>query len=196
MVSFVLESPSTELIVVPLDKQPGFVIVSPTTFSTMESNALADKYYLPVPITYVNHSTVARNYVSLARDIASYHDDQRLFGQITYTLKTGYLVAPLGMTVKSHKSLGKQTIRTIHRGIKPAYDGLSTWLVKVLEPVADSIGWSYKDSFAVKDALAQVTITLDCVLAKVDLKDFFLCGEAEDIAMEVSTLVDDYNSGC
>jgi len=102
----------------------------------------------------------------------------------------GVVVAPLGITVKSHKKIGSQGLRTIHRGIKLAFDGLSVWLVKVLEPIAKEIQWSYQDSFAVRSALLSVVVNSTCVVAKVDLKDFFLSGDASDISREVSMLVD------
>jgi hypothetical protein len=181
---------STTLIVVPLDKQPGYCIVTPDTFRLMELKALKVPNYVPRPMSDLNFQSILSTLKSLAGDIARFHDDSRLFGNIMANVGHGTFACPLGISVKSHKHVGRQTLRTIHRGSNHCFSGLADWLVKVLQPLADSIAWSYKDSFSVRDALLDIEVEDSTILAKVDLKDFFLCGHPSQIADKVSKLID------
>ena len=125
-----------EYLAVPLDKAPGFVVVSPHAFSAMEELGLHSKYYSQCPVQCVNFVSVSREYSKLAGEVAVFHGDRRLSSNICSSLGIGNLVTAVSISVKSHKPLGLQTLRTIHCGSNSAFAGLSTWLVKVLEPIA------------------------------------------------------------
>ena len=99
----IAEIKSTSLVIIPLDKQPGFCLVSASTFSRMESTALTDKYYVPMPMSYVNHRSTMQSYQRLATRIAKHHGDARLSTRILSST-SGVIVAPLGITVKSQDS--------------------------------------------------------------------------------------------
>ena len=178
----------SELVCIPLDKQPGFVLVSPLEFSKMEFAALSSLYHVPWPMSFVNHRTVLDEYAKLAQDIGAFHEDSKLAVNIRSSVIDGSFVCPLGMTVKAHKPQGAQTIRSIHKAGNPWNAGLSKWLVTILEPHAQAIAWSYKDSFSVRDAILAVPISDTTIVAQVDLKDFFLSGDSLDIAITISSL--------
>ena len=167
-----IELQKTDLIPVPLDKEPRFVLVSPSDFSIMEELALPDKYYRPWPLENQNVQTTLTEYAELAGDIGRYHCDHRVASNIRSSVTHGSFVCALGISVKSHKDLGEQGLRTIHKGFNPSFAGLSHWLVKVLDPYARAIQWSYKDSFAVRETLLSIPTNPDTIIANIDLKDF------------------------
>ena len=51
--------------------------------------------------------------------------------------------------------------------------------------------WSYKDSYAVRNALLAIPTTSSTIVAQVDLKDFFLSGEDFDIAVTIASAFED-----
>ena len=53
-----------------------------------------------------------------------------------------------------------------------------------------NITWLYKDTFAVRKMLLDVVVCESTIVSKIDLKDFFLSGEACDISCEVARLVE------
>lgn len=176
---------------VPLDKQPGYVIVTPEQFSEMELYALPGKYYIPFPISQVNFDSILRIHNQLAKDIADFHGDPRLVANIKSSLASGTFVSPLTITVKAHKPSGQQGLRTIHRGFNPSFYCLSTWVVRTLEPLMCQIPWAHKDSFSVRKELVSFCGSKFTCIAKLDLKDFFLCGKSYNIATSVSSLLPD-----
>lgn len=180
-----------DLVIVPLDKSPGFVLVDPTQFSVMEELALPIKYYMPCPLSCVNVSSCINTYKKLASDIANFHGDMRVARNICSSLESGSFVLAISLTVKGHKPLYSQSLRTIHKGVNCAFLGLMNWLVAVLEPHHNAVEWSYKDSFAVYNELQGIVTTESSSFAKIDLKDFFLCGSAWDVADKIAT----YNGG-
>ena len=185
------ELSSSGYIFIPLDKQPGYVLVSPAEFSLMEELALPDKYYIPWPVSYLNFGSIIRDHARLVSDIGEHHQDPRLARNITSSVFVGTFACPLSLTVKAHKVPGCQGIRTIHRGFNPCFGGLSAWLVKILQPYVEVIPWSHKDTFSVHRVLSSFIGTDSTIVAKVDLKDFFLSGESHCIATSVSSLVQD-----
>ena len=75
------ELQSTDLICIGLDKGPGYVLVDAATFSSMESLAMNSKYYIPMPLEYLNVESILRSYTNLAKQIGVYHDDLQVPGQ-------------------------------------------------------------------------------------------------------------------
>lgn len=167
-----LELKQTDLICVPLDKEPGYVLVSPQDFALMEQLAVPEKYYLPWPISLCNFASICDEYSKLAGDIGFFHEDPRVASNIRSSVASGCFVCPLTILVKSHKPVGSQGLRTIHCGYNPSFSGLSRWLVKTLEPFMLAVPWCYRDSFAVRDAILSTRVFPSTRVVKIDLKDF------------------------
>jgi hypothetical protein len=141
---------------------------------------------MPCCPSFIKLSHLRSITLGLARDIAELHGDSRIQNNIMSHFDNGYLSARLGVTVKSHKDPGSQSVRTIHRAVKPKFHGLSQWIIHVLEPLLDEVPWVLEDSHSVAKYLRSLTVPESVVAYKVDLKDFYLSGTDEEIAIAVS----------
>lgn len=101
----------------------------------------------------INFGTLVRDYMRLAAAIAEYHDDSCIQFNIASSLIHGRVTMPLGILVKSHKSAGAQSLRTVHRGLMPCFDGLSAWLCAVLRPLELNIVWFVQISLRARERL-------------------------------------------
>jgi hypothetical protein len=99
------------------------------------------------------------------------------------------LCGPLGITVKSHKPPGAVSVRTIHRGIKPCWSGLSRWVVGILTPILSQLPWLVPDTQGARQLIKSARVKASDVLAAIDLKDFFLSGTATEVTDGVGSLV-------
>ena len=172
-----------------LDKEPGYALLDPFVLARVESLALSPKYYRPFYMSQLNFRSLVSQYSSLAQKIGHICDDPRVATNIRSSVKTGYVATPLAVTIKSHKSPGEQSLRTIHRGIQPCFLGLSRWVAAVLSPIIESVRWCAKDSFRAHSLIKNCATAQNGRLVSIDLKDFYLSGEPPQIAQHVSSLV-------
>jgi len=175
-------------VVVQLDKEPGFVIVTPSVYSEMEAIAMSARYYIASPLHAANFNSIISVYRRLARRIGVHHDDVRVEHNINASLEFGMIASPIGLTVKSHKPVGEQSLRTIHKGYNTSFAGLTRWVQKILEPKLYAIPWYYKDSFSVREALLEMHVNKSVAVAKIDLKDSFLSGRSHHISIVVAAV--------
>jgi len=175
-------------VVISLDKEPGYVIVSPAVYSKMELLAMSARYYIPFPIYNLNFNTIVASYRRLAFRIGEFHNDRRVEYNINATLEFGTFVSPIGLTVKSHKVPGEQSLRTIHKGFNVSFGGLAKWVQKMLDPIVLGIPWCMKDSFSVRNTLLELSLNASVSILKIDLKDFFLSGKPHHVSQVIANL--------
>jgi hypothetical protein len=176
------------LIALPLDKQPGFVLSDPTDFRGVESLALPSSYYRAC--SDLNTFSLGDRYVRLARSIGAHYDDRDLTTNIASSFDSERITTLLAFKIKAHKAPGEVGVRTIHRGFRQSFHGLSMWVHKVLAPISATIPWLARDSAQVYSTIAQLPITSSSRVTIEDLKDFYLRGDPVDISQTVGKLVD------
>ena len=167
------------------DKAPGYTCVARADLEAVETAALQSPLYEPIMWEVHSLSSVVSMYTSLAGKIAKECKVPSYRAQILSSMDGGLLPSVLGLTCKTHKQPGAVTMRTIHRGLNPCFNGLSRWLVKMLQPICD-VGWLLRDTGHFVQKLKSVTIASGYKQGCIDLKDFYLSGEPCEIAEEVS----------
>ena len=177
--------------IVELDKDPGYGFVYPDSFVMLEQKALDCKHYEPYNWYSYSCRDMRRELGAIARKIGDFCDDSRVTANILSHCTNGILVAPLGVTIKSRKPPGLQTLRTIHKGLTPSLCGLSMWVSSILDEKLVQVSWIAKDSQQVRTVVKQLHFTASTVFHKYDIKDFFLSGEELQIATDVSADFDD-----
>ena len=176
------------LVALPLDKNPGYALISPQTFVVVENLALSSSFYSPCP--RYDEFRLCLAYSALAQGIGKAIEDSRLRSSIMSSCDSRHISTRLTILVKSHKPPGEVSVRTVHRGFRQAFSGLSLWIHAVLDPIVGSWTWLAKDSGVVHSALTNLSVPAGVRVVKCDLKDFFLTGDARHISLEVSKLVE------
>ena len=177
----------------PLDKQPGYAILDSDQFFMAESLALTPSLYEPICDSSINIQSALAEYRAIAKRVGALSPegpDNKLVRAINSTTSDGFFVSPLGISIKSHKPQGSVSVRCIHKGISPCWNGLSRWVVHVLSPLIASMSWLIPDSQTAVSRLKACVVNPTDKLATVDLKDFFLSGSASEVAVGVGAMVD------
>jgi len=168
------------------DKDNGFCFVHKSELNILAMNALPEKFYTKVAASTVNPRSLLSQLESIARRIATLQECPRLRGSITRHF-SGSMSTKLGYTVKTHKAQGKISVRTLHLSRSPALHGLSSWLVHELSPELGKLSWLARDAQDFKDKLASITMPDSAIMACIDIKDFYLSGNAPDLATDMKS---------
>ena len=129
-----------------LDKAPGYGLLPTEQLSAVEALALPPTLYQPIFTSNLNIRAAVSEYRKIASNIATSCSDPRIASAIISSLRTGLYVTPISTKIKSHKPVGEVSVRTIHRGLRPCWSGLSRWVVSVLEPIISSLAWLAPDT--------------------------------------------------
>ena len=167
------------------DKEPGYAFIPLDVLDEVESNSLKAPLYAPVACNLINWMSLRRSYQRIASRVAHTTGTKSLFTSIVGSASKGLVCALLGLTCKSHKDQGAVVMRTIHRGLQPCFQGLSKWVVSILHPILD-VPWTRQDTAHFTQAVKTCVVDADSKSGCFDLKDFYLSGEAFDIAHDVS----------
>ena len=179
------------VVALPLDKSPGYAIITPQQFPAVEALAVSAEHYCA---SYPpDLERLATEYRSLARSVGGLYDEdsgKTLASNIAASFNVSYVVSPLKILVKSHKPSGEVGVRTIHAGFQHSFRGLSMWVHKTLQPSVDNLSWVARDSNQVHEGLRSIVIEDDATITIEDLKDFYLTGDVHDVATTVGKLVE------
>ena len=97
--------------------------------------------------------------------------------------KGGSLIAVLQSLIKSHKPAGKVSFMALHSLSNYSAAGLGKWLISLLKPALRRLGHLLRDSSdLVRDLRAGRSSFPDHKLSKLDVKDFYLCGDFRKLA--------------
>ena len=169
------------------DKSPGFTFVHFNDLQQVEEAALKLPLYRPTLLSSIPWNSLRDTYKRLASRVAQLTDQRNQFLKIASSAGSGLAVSFLGMTCKTHKEPGAVSMRTIHKGLSPSFEGLSRWIVSILKPHLD-LPWIKQDTAQFTKSVSTVSIRDFNKSCALDLKDFYLSGEATGIALSVSKL--------
>eukprot|EP00959_Pyramimonas_sp_CCMP1952_P341889 7161943-Pyramimonas_sp.AAC.1 len=103
-------------------------------------------------------------------------------------------VSRLLVLVKSHKPQGEVVCRPVHASPNYVFSSLSHWLIPVLRAKLNvRAPHLLKDSGDLVSRLSRIKPTGRWHMAKVDVKDFYMCGTREEICSEVLSLWEDWD---
>eukprot|EP00959_Pyramimonas_sp_CCMP1952_P425034 8902688-Pyramimonas_sp.AAC.1 len=92
------------------------------------------------------------------------------------------ITALLQKRCKTHKQ--PVTFRALHTQPKYSFAGLSRWVSRVLRRYLDTIPWIVRDARDAARRLRTRAFPRNMRWAKVDLKEFFMSGTAEELARD------------
>ena len=159
--------------VIPNDKQAGYSLISRSDVATAERASLKASVYQPINIRTVDFPAKVKTYRSIARRVGKQLDAKNVEVAILSSLKDGIAVTALGYSCKTHKEQGEVSLRVIHKGLKPCWEGLSMWVHKLIMPVLNLVEFLAKDSHETAKHLRGCRASNSAKVVSIDLKDFF-----------------------
>eukprot|EP00959_Pyramimonas_sp_CCMP1952_P216215 4522140-Pyramimonas_sp.AAC.1 len=134
---------------------------------------------------------IVRRYHRLCRLAGAAAEDESLGPLLSRTTRrsNSHAVSVLQLTVKDHKQDGEVTCRPIHATPNFMFAGLSAWLRAVLSKKLDEVAPQLiSDSHDLKDRLLCLHPDMNWHFLKIDIKDYYLCGSADEITEAVMSL--------
>ena len=89
------------MVCVPLDKSPGFVLISPQVLRDTELSAMSatnranENYYEYGPVSSLNLRSILTSYKKLAFDIGKFEEDTRVTANILSSINDGMFAVPI-----------------------------------------------------------------------------------------------------
>ena len=175
----------SEYVIIPNDKHHGFCLVSVSQFHAVLMQSISKQCYRVVALPTLRSTNCI--YDQLARRVAEFEENPKLRSTICQSLR-GSRVCSLGLLVKTHKAPGDMTMRNLHKvgADGYAYAGLAAWVFQQLDPFVQQMPSLVKDSFAFKAAISALALPSGACLYQLDIKEFFLSGEAPTVATDVA----------
>ena len=129
------------------------------------------------------------HYFKLCRDIETCIREPGLARELRKSVQNGFLVAKLKPTCKSHKPNGEVTHRPVHALPGYAFKGCSRWISMVLRRNLLRRNYLLKDTLQFIKSISQMRAKAEHIFIKLDVKDFFMSGDANDLVETSSRLV-------
>ena len=164
----------------PLDKAPGFIIAHSGDLEYLFENTLTSRFYEPVWVDDAVIARITKRTQGLAKHIAELEENKSLVFKIGRPLHSGSFIARLLVTIKSHKPQSQQTTRPIHASAGNALIALSEWVAQQLNPLKDS-SYILRCSRQFASSIQAKRCLESSVMAKLDLKDYYLSGNHADV---------------
>ena len=174
----------------PLDKEPGMCLIRRDLVAGAHETILRGPACEEVcEDLELLERRVKASYYNLTQKVGNLEEHPAVTWHLGRTMeeKSFWLVSRLMLTVKSHKS--PVSFRNVHNSCA-AMGGLSVWLMKQLQPVLDKMEHIVKDSFELVRRIKDYgEVTSETTLIRVDVKEFYMSGNAETLSQEASKLV-------
>ena len=175
-----------KIVAVKNDKDPGFTLMTREQYDeafagVFEMRASHEPIYVRWGGMQRKEDDERRLYIQLAKKVEELEDEDGLKRAIcrSLSLPRATRVARMDITCKSHKPT--VAFRPLHTATNYAYKGLSIWLSQKIRSYLRKFDYLLKDSaFLVKD-LESLDVWPTYVIVKLDIKDFFLSGNHQDL---------------
>lgn len=166
------------------DKEPGYCIIKRDEVMAAHLSLLENEQMYKEVADWIP-PYVYSGYQNLATRIAKFEQDPGLRRQICRSLevKNASVAARLITTVKTHKPPGDVRLRNVHGLSRYAFGGLGRYVHLKLEVLMKKHCPHLMRSTAEwVQAVKNLKLTKDTWMVRVDLKDFFMSGDAQTLA--------------
>ena len=180
--------------VLPSDKDGGFVLLLRTLAPTMFKDMLNSNSYRPDSISECEVNNIMRKYFKLCRAIEDTTDIPGLKSALTSDARkfgARGLTSMLNVTIKTHKPAGAVVPRAIHSSVKHTFAPAMRWSRRILNERLCTFSHLVRDSADMVQKLDSISVLPNDKFLKVDIRDYFMSGDQEEIANLSSKLVPD-----
>ena len=175
-----------QIMAVKNDKDPGFTLMTfdqyDHAFQGIAEMKTGDmKIYLKWNGLQAPIESLRKQYIQLAGKIENFEDEEGLKRAICRSLSISgsSRLATLDITCKSHKPT--VSFRPLHTAAGYAFKGLSMWLCKKVRAYFSDYQYLLSNSSSLTKDLRKLVAEPTFVIAKFDIKDFFLSGTPEQL---------------
>ena len=172
------------------DKTGSYVLVRRVAFPKLHEAVLRSRTYREYAENEASLNTFRKRYFGLVKIIAE-EEGEELAMEIRKTMRMpeNSLVAKLQVTVKTHKGQGEVSLRGIHASTSYSFGGLGSWLAYRIDQFLRSLPHLLFSVFDVSKHLEAIRIEEGAALVKVDIKDFFVSGNHEELVRDSTDAV-------
>lgn len=180
---------ASDYIAIPKDKEGGFVLTVRAELEECYNELLSSAVYRPACLP--STAEWRKEARAVCRHIANTTHNEQLYSDLTRTLYRGqHAVGRLQFKVKSHKEAANVTVRALHASIPYPLEGISRWLGGVVRDRLQAYDHLLVDSAALVKRWRGMTMAHTYRLGKIDVKDFFYSGTAQEIEGDLLRLFD------
>ena len=169
-----------DFVAVPNDKGPGYAFVTATAFRSMEANIAEKSCYVRVRPCDIPERQNKEAAAAAARRVETHIGLSGAARTLNRSLARGTFLAKLGLQVKTHKAPGDVGVRNLHCCSDFPLEGLARWLTETFVAAVPS-QHLLRDSIQARDHIHGMQVTVDAKLATLDIKDFFMSGDAHQL---------------
>ena len=188
--SWLPQSPYFEL---PTDKCGGFCLITSEDVRCLQLELLQGPWYRHIGrnIVATRWQSILACYTKLCHDICAVDSSMKV-GLLLRSTEVGHskCISRTIHTVKTHKPAGKVALRAVHASPAHSFLGLMSWVTMILTSICKKFSHLLSSS---DDLIARlrstVTTCQDDVIVHVDLKDFYMTGNASFLVHHVSLMV-------
>ena len=175
--------------VLPNDKEPGYTVVSVEDVLSIHQSILSKSCYVEVDPDLWVEGTMLKEYRILCSAVAGVEGDLRFSSMLGRSTRAerGEIPARLVLTCKSTKN--PVDFRNVHAASSNWWAGLSTWLAFVLESQLTTFVHLLRDSKQLADELRGMRIEPHERMMRVDIKDFFMSGDADSLVVDACSII-------
>eukprot|EP00933_Yihiella_yeosuensis_P044464 TRINITY_DN39620_c0_g1_i1.p1 TRINITY_DN39620_c0_g1~~TRINITY_DN39620_c0_g1_i1.p1 ORF type:complete len:635 (+),score=76.46 TRINITY_DN39620_c0_g1_i1:476-2380(+) len=176
---------------VPTDKDGGFAFIDRNSLENVHLQLLQSSMYEELVDPSIAESRYyTRKYCHLAKEIQKLEGEEGLANAIMKSLTdTAKLPARLSITCKSHKPAGEVSFRNIHANAQYMFAGLSAWCASQLRRLLVQHQHLIPDSRTFVRQLKLLTADADSYFIKLDVKDFYMSGTADELVNDAVGLM-------
>ena len=165
------------------DKDGGFCLARDGEVSGLQNSLLNNGNYETVEVDAFDFDRCYSDYRDICSDVAEGHKlSEDLLKHLTVdTLKKSTLVSILDMNIKSHKDPGAVVPRPIHSSVDHAFSGGMRYIAYLVRLRLSSCEHLTRDSDDFIKKIARLKVDSGTYLVKIDVKEFFMSGEIQEL---------------
>ena len=181
--------------ILPTDKDGGFAIMRKSGIQFSFDDALQDQTKYKY-IEYFDPVAVLEEYRDVAREISMYGEDDPnhlLFRHLVSSVHESpqKVVYRLGATAKTHKPAGSCKLRVLHCMQRQSpLAPMMHFVSAMLRPKLSGLYHIIRDSTDFLAKIKSLNISSQCILVKVDVKEYFMSGTHDILVQQSSKFFD------
>ena len=159
----------------PTDKDGGFALLPKVQIQRQFAQIVNSVHYVRIPWSFELDKELFCDFSLLIQKLGRLLKDEEWVRSMLHdgkTRGTGGMISRMGATVKTHKPPGEVALRAIHQSHTSPMKPAMKWVAGIMSPVIKSIPFLLRDSAHLTSILKKTTISSECQLWKIDVKDF------------------------
>ena len=182
----------SDLFAIPTDKDGGYALVNREKYFRSRNTFVSQPTYKRGDLSAEQVDSLLGQHMSISQHISEIVGGPSLFNELMRDVRRvsgGVVGSFLQMTIKTHKAHGLVVPRIIHASHKTMFKPVLRFIASRIRAELDTLPHLLKDSRDLTMKLRSRRFPADSVLYKIDIKDFYMSEQHNDIADNCSTMI-------